>query len=1454
MQNSIEQENIKSSNHPTQSDPCSPSITATTIGSERHYGYLDTYGESNEVQVDVAEAKNEYHELRLELSRKSHRTSASKAEEGKAAEEDFDLDEFLRGMHSEEQKHGHKRKNLGVSWKNLHVEGLGADAYTIPTVMSYITSAFTFWKAFLPKKNCSTRVILKDLTGCCRDGEMLLVLGRPGAGCTTFLKVIANMRDAYTYIGGDVSYGGIAPDVFAKRYRGQVCYNEEEDQHYPTLTTKQTLEFALKTKTPGKRIPGESKHEFVDRILYLLGSMLGLTKQMNTMVGNAFVRGLSGGERKRLSIAEQMTTRSTINCWDCSTRGLDAASALDYVKSLRIMTDIFKTTTIATLYQASNSIFNVFDKLLLLDEGYVMYYGPISQAKQYFEDMGFYCAPRKSTPDFLTGLCNPLERQYKPGYENIAPSHASEFQERYYESDIYKHMLQDLERYEEEVRQSEKAREFEDAVREEHQKRASKRYPYIASFYQQVKALTVRQHRLLIKDKEALISRYGTIFIQSFITSSCFYLLPLSGTGAFARGGAIFFLVIYNTFMSQSELVRFLMGRPILEKHKQYALYRPSAFYISQVIMDLPYNFAQVFIYTIISYFMMGLNLTAGKFFTCFVTLFFLSMCMNGFFRFFGSITSSFFLATQVTGVVLIAFTSYTGYTIPYNKMHPWLFWIYYINPITYTYKALISNEMSGQVYTCEGLGNAVPYGPGYDDWNYKVCTMQGGVPGQPFVLGDDYLNQALSYDPRQIWAPDFIVVVAFFLLFTFMTAASMEWIKLKRSASLTKLYLPGKAPKPRTPEEEDERRRKQHEVTENMESISTGTTFCWQHINYTVPIKGGKIQLLNDVSGIVKPGHLTALMGSSGAGKTTLLDVLARRKTIGVVEGNVYLNGEALMNDFERITGYCEQMDIHQPMVTVREALYFSAKLRQPADVPLEEKKRYVEQIIQLLEMDDIADAQIGEVESGYGISVEERKRLTIAMELVGKPQLLFLDEPTSGLDAQSSYNIIRFIRKLADAGWPVLCTIHQPSSILFEHFDHLLLLVRGGRTAYYGEIGKDARTMIDYFESNGGPICSPDANPAEYILEVVGAGTAGKVTQDWAEIWRKSPQAKALDEELDEIDRNAIKNPTRKAQTYSVSFLTQFRLVFGRMSLAYWRSPDYNIGRFINIAFTSLLTGFTFWKLKDSSSDMMNKMFAFFATFIMAFTMVILAQPKFMTERTFFRKEYASRYYSWVAWGLSAILVEIPYVIFFAAIFMFGFYWTVGMTNTPEACGYFYITYVVMISWAVTLGFVIAAIAELPTMAAVLNPLALTILILFCGMLQFPKDLPKFWSSWMYWIDPFHYYVEGLMVNELENFVVKCSDEDLLRFSPPPGQTCGEYTRNFFSSGAPGYIANPNATQPEQCGYCTYKSGVEFYEMNMGWSAAHKWRNLGILFAFFFFNIFLFLILVYFKRKARR
>ncbi|KAI8142003.1 ABC-2 type transporter-domain-containing protein [Fennellomyces sp. T-0311] len=1416
-------------------------------------GTKGSYGEPDANQVDVDAAIGEYRELKRELSRISRQsTNAAKLEEGAAVQEEFNLDDFLHGMRSDAEQAGHTPKHLGLVWKNLTVKGLAAGERIVPTVITGIMDMLQFWKYFGIGTNPSKKTILRGLNGFCKDGEMLLVLGRPGAGCTSLLKVLANVRGSYTDIDGEVSYGGIDHKTFAKNYRGQVIYNEEEDQHYPTLSTRQTLQFALRCKTPGARLPDETKEDFVEKIIYLLGNMLGLTKQMPTMVGNAFVRGLSGGERKRLSIAEVMTTQSSINCWDCSTRGLDAASALDYVRSLRIMTDVFKKTTVATLYQASNNIFSLFDKVLLLDDGYCIFFGSVTDAKPYFEQLGFYCPPRKSIPDFLTGLCNPLEREIKPGFENSAPQHASEFQARYYESDIYRRMMSEMQEYEQYIAQEKPGDLFKEAVAEEHQKRAPNKSPYTSSFWQQVKALTIRQYHLLIKDYPSLISRYGTILVQGLITASCFFNIPLTGTGAFSRGGAIFFALLFNAFISQTELVNFFMGRPTLSKQKHFAMFQPSAFYIAQVILDVPYAIVQVLLFEICSYFMMGLNLDAGRFFTFFIVLFFINMMMNGLFRLFGAITSDFFLANQIAGVVLISLVTYTGYVIPYNSMHPWLFWIYWINPLAYGYKALLINEMKGQIYSCDDVGNAVPFGPGYDDWTHKVCTMKGGTPGENFVRGDDYLRTALNYEPNHLWAPDFVAVIGFFLVFTFLTAACMEFLNSDKGGALTKFYLPGKAPKARTEQEEDERRRKQAEITSNMETISTGTTFSWHHINYEVPFQGGPLQLLNDISGIVKPGHLTALMGSSGAGKTTLLDVLAKRKTIGKVDGRVYLNNEALMSDFERITGYCEQMDIHQPAVTVREAMRFSAYLRQDADVPKAEKEAYVEQIITLLEMEDIADAQIGDVDHGVGISVEERKRLTIGMELVAKPKLLFLDEPTSGLDAQSSYNIVRFIRKLADAGWPVLCTIHQPSAILFEHFDHLLLLVRGGRTAYHGEIGKDARIMIDYFESNGGPTCAPDANPAEYILEVVGAGTAGKATRDWADIWANSPEAQALEQELEEIHQVVEKNPTRKSLDYATGFWFQFSLVMKRMTIAYWRSPEYNIGRFIILMATALINGFSYWKMSYTTSDMQNRLFVLLSTLIMANILIILAQPKFMTERLYFRREYASRFYGWLPFAVSAMLVEIPYILFYCATFMAGFYWTAGLNNTSEACGYFYIMLVFFVFWAVALGFVIAAFSENPLMASVINPVVISILILFAGLMQPPSAMPHFWSSWMYHLDPFHYYIEGLAVNELADLPVICNDDDFVQFTPPPGQTCGEYTQNFFSYGAPGYIDDVNAT--DICSYCSYSSGKEFYSTMYQWEESHKWRDLGIIICYFAFNVLVFFGLCFWKKKGKR
>jgi ABC-type cobalamin/Fe3+-siderophores transport system ATPase subunit len=190
---------------------------------------------------------------------------------------------------------------------------------------------------------------------------------------------------------------------------------------------------------------------------------------------------------------------------------------------------------------------------------------------------------------------------------------------------------------------------------------------------------------------------------------------------------------------------------------------------------------------------------------------------------------------------------------------------------------------------------------------------------------------------------------------------------------------------------------------------------------------------------------------GVSGAGKTTLLNVLANRVTTGVVTGTMLVDGTPSDASFQRKTGYVQQQDVHLSACSVRESLEFSALLRQPASVSREEKLDYAGEVIRLLEMEEYADAIIGI--PGEGLNIEQRRRLTIGIELAAKPELLlFLDEPTSGLDSQTSWAICHLLKRLARSGQAILCTIHQPSAILFKEFDNLLLLARGGKTVYFG------------------------------------------------------------------------------------------------------------------------------------------------------------------------------------------------------------------------------------------------------------------------------------------------------------------------------------------------------------------------------------------------------------------
>ncbi|KAI9009602.1 ABC-2 type transporter-domain-containing protein [Gaertneriomyces semiglobifer] len=1401
------------------------------------------------------------HERTRSPKRKNSVSTQHLKDQGETEAPPFDLRDFLETSvrFSDEHKLG-LRKRMGVVFKHLTVVGEGADASQIGNMWESfvgIGKALNPVSWFRTTSKGTDFDILHDLSGVVKDGEMVLVLGRPGSGCSTFLRVIANERKSYRAVKGVVTYGGVPANQF-DRYAGEAIYTAEEDVHYPTLTVKQTLHFALRTKTPSARMPEQSRRNFRQKVVYMLTNMFGLTKQINTLVGNEWVRGLSGGERKRMTITEAMTARAAIGCWDCSTRGLDAASALDYTRGLRIMSNTLKKTTFASFYQASDDMYNLFDKVMVLDRGRCIFFGPVGRAKAYFEQMGFLCPPRKSTPDFLTGITNPNEREYRSDVDQAKIPHtALELEAYFHKSEDYKRLQQDIADYEAEVEKEQPYTEFHESVMRAKSKGTRASTVYTVSFGQQVKALVARELQLMTGDKTAVIGKLILTIIKAFIYAIIYIKLPLNANGAFVRGAALFSSLMFNALMSLSELPNAMRGRRILQKHKSYAMYYPSAYHIATVIADIPGIFLQVLAFSICVYFLEGLRSDAGAFFIFVFTLLLASFCMTEVFRLCGAVSKSYFSASQAANIILIAALVYNGFLVTLDKMHPWFKWISYLNPLFYGHRALLINEMRGLVFPCTGY-QAVPFdAPGtnfYTNDLYRTCTMKGQRGPELVVLGQDYIADTYGYTDSQLNI-SIIANLLFWFLYIILNCLAMEFVDLVEGGYTRQVYKKGKAPKQNDVHEEIKVDSARKDGEEKHDVFASDTSFTWQDVVYTVPVKGGERRLLDHVEGWIKPGEMTALMGSSGAGKTTLLDVLAKRKTIGTVEGKVYLDGKELARDFERITGYVEQMDIHNPGQTVREALRFSAKMRQDPSISVEEKYAYVEKILDMMEMTHLGDALIGDLESGRGISVEERKRLTIGMELVGKPKIMFLDEPTSGLDAQSSYNIIKFLRKLTDNGMPLVCTIHQPSSILFEHFDRLLLLARGGKTVYFGDIGKGSRKMLDYFESNGGRPCSSEENPAEYILQVIGAGTSGgKVEIDWPEVWQHSSLKQNVTAELNQISAkasNMSRNPKEdgNAKEFSTSMLYQMVEVYKRMNVVWWRDTTYNFGRFLNALFVGLFNGFTFYQLGNSSSDLASRIFLVFQLLVLGNSVIILAQPQFMQQRAYFRREYASKFYGFVPFVISIVVTELPYLFVTAAVCFGVCYWTAGMETTAERGFYFFFLLMLYLFFSVSLGQMVAAFSANIVQASIINPFLFSYLVLFCGVLIPPAALPGF-LKWAYHSDAYRYLLEGFVTNVLHDVKVVCNSEDLIRFRPPPGQTCGEYLTPFLQY-ASGYVADPSAT--DMCGYCQYKNGDEYYAV-FGWSFGNRWRNFGIFLCYWIFNIAVAVFFTYLFRKPKR
>ncbi|EFR04875.1 ATP-binding cassette transporter [Nannizzia gypsea CBS 118893] len=1350
---------------------------------------------------------------------------------------------------------GQSSRQVGLCFQNLNVFGYGTPADYQKDVANIWLAIPSIIRRFLFSTSGQTQIeILRQFNGIIHPGEMCAVLGPPGSGCSTFLKTISGETNGiYIKDGSYLNYRGLSAKEMHTAHRGDAIYTAETDVHFPVLTVGETLTFASRARCPQQLPQGIPRDEYCEHLRDVVMAMYGISHTVNTKVGDQFIQGVSGGERKRVTIAEATLANAPFQCWDNSTRGLDSANAVEFCKTLRLQSELFGQACAVSMYQAPQSAYDLFDKVLLIYNGHQIYFGPVSKAKQYFTNLGFECPERQTTPDFLTSMTLPTERIVRAGCN--PPRTVEEFVKAWLNSTEHFTLQAEIEEYKTQHPidgpDAEVFRRLKKSQQAHGQRLGS---PYILTYTQQVRLCMWRGWARFKADPWPAIWVMVGNMMMALIMSSLFYNLPLNTSSFYGRSVVLFMAILFNSFSSILEVMTLYAQRPIVEKHTRYAFYHPSAESYSSVLVDLPIKITSTISFNLVFYFMTNLHRTVENFFFYLLVVFLIVLGMSGIFRFIGSLSRTEQQAMVPASIMMLALLIFTGFVVPIDYMLPWCRWIHYLNPVAYGYEALMINEFHGRNFPCTS------YIPDYTNTslNNVACNAVGAITGSTYVNGDHYINTAYRYYRSHKWRNVSIILAmaVFNHLIYFITS---EYIRAKKSKGEILVFRRGFVPRSSVKGSHDTENSisvpvpvvallEDHSSEEKNGFQGSTSVFHWSNVCHEIKIKKETRRILDNIDGWVKPGTLTALMGVSGAGKTSLLDCLAERRAgVGAITGEILVNGKMRDSGFQRKTGYAQQQDLHLETSTVREALTFSALLRQPEGTPKAEKLAYVEEVIKMLDMQGYADAVIGVL--GEGLNIEQRKRLTIGVELVAKPPLLlFVDEPTSGLDSQTSWAILALLEKLSKAGQSILCTIHQPSAMLFQRFDRLLLLAEGGKQVYFGDIGENSQTLIDYFEGNGAAACPLSANPAEWMLEAIGAAPGSSSDIDWHQTWRSSPEYQAVQEELTRLKVNGLDQPpgdvtgSASHNEFAAPLWQQFLVVTERVFQHTWRSPSYIYSKLLLCITTSLFIGLVFLNAPLTIQGLQNQMFAIFEMMSLVGQLVDQQMPSFVAQRSLYEvRERPAKTYSWVVFMASQIISEIPWNTL-ASVFMWAFfYFPVGLYKNAAAAGQgnergwlMWLLFWQFLLWVSTFAHMCISFAGSAEDGGNIANFLFVLVFFFCGVLASPAQMPRFWI-FLYRASPLSYWVSSVLSTGLANVEVSCATNEFILINPRDGQSCGEYMADYISR-LGGYLLDPDTV--DTCQYCKIKDTNIFLE-HVSSSYDTRWRNFGIIWVYIVFNI---------------
>lgn len=535
------------------------------------------------------------------------------------------------------------------------------------------------------------------------------------------------------------------------------------------------------------------------------------------------------------------------------------------------------------------------------------------------------------------------------------------------------------------------------------------------------------------------------------------------------------------------------------------------------------------------------------------------------------------------------------------------------------------------------------------------------------------------------------------------------------------------------------------------------GKTLTWQNVNMVLAgEKGDKDRkLLDTVWGEVPAKQTTAIMGPSGAGKTSLLNILAGR---AATRGRITINADIRLNNYSvdptnvnvrKQIAFVAQDDSLQVTSTPREAIYFSAKLRLPRYMTEAQLVKLTKRMIVELGLEDCADTIVGGALI-KGISGGQRKRTSVGVELVTKPALVFLDEPTSGLDSYSAVQLCQVLKKVANAGSSVLFTIHQPSSEIFNSFDHLILMNKG-LVMYEGAVS----AVPDYFGARNHPN-PPNYNPADWIMNVAQSVDREQLIADgfFPKDDRKLGEAFTAEEGKDALGITLTRrHRVGTEDTRQVGMSTEIKMLFGREITNLKRDTAAVGARFGLTIFLGVLIGVIFLNVGRSNSAEQQNIQSHFGALVMVMLMGMFgtAQPAllaFPEERPVFLREYSTNHYNVLSYFLSRLTMEAFITFLQICVQIVITYFMIGFqANFGE---FLIIAYALAMS-STALAVLLGCSVEDPKLAQEMLPILFVPQMLFAGFFVAPSLIPV-WLRWAQYLCTLTYAIRLSLVAEFD------------------------------------------------------------------------------------------------------